>query len=120
MAKGKSEDVNESLEAEIILVNLRRNELVSQLDRPESDNDHVWQEIYGMIDRKLQLVDAEFNRRVAEQYRRLNESIPQISRQFNEVIELYIPDLDTRRAIQLKIEELFDVIKGSWDNPHDA
>lgn len=39
---------------------------------------------------------------------------------FSEVLGLYVPDPDARKAIQAKVAELFGVNKGSWDNPHEA
>jgi hypothetical protein len=104
----------------VILVTVRIQELLGNLDQPGADNDQIWREILSAMDRKVELVDAEFTRRLAEQYSRLNAAIPELLTKFDETLEQYIPDIQTRQAIRTKIEELFDVIKGSWDNPHEA
>jgi translation elongation factor EF-Tu-like GTPase len=109
-----------SLEEDVILVTVRIQELLSKLDQPGEDNDRIWREILMAMDRKVELVDAEFTRRLVEQYRRLNDAIPELLAKFDETLEQYIPDTQTRQAIRAKIEELFDVIKGSWDNPHEV
>ena len=109
-----------SLEEDVILVSVRIQELLGNLDRPGADNDRIWREILSAMDRKVELVDAEFTRRLARQYSRLNDSIPELLAKFDETLEQYVPDSQTRQAIRTKIEELFDVIKGSWDNPHEA
>jgi hypothetical protein len=109
-----------SLEDDVMLVTVRIQELLGNLDQPGADNDQIWREILSAMDRKVELVDAEFTRRLAEQYSRLNAAIPELLTKFDETLEQYIPDIQTRQAIRTKIEELFDVIKGSWDNPHEA
>ncbi len=83
-------------------------------------HDKIWQELYALIDRKVQLVDAEATRQLAEQYRKFQEAMPELMISFNEVLDLYVPEPDARKAIQAKIKELFGVNKGSWDNPYEA
>jgi hypothetical protein len=68
----------------------------------------------------MQLVEIESNRQLSEQYRKFEEAIPELMASFSEVLDLYVPDPDARKAIQAKIVELFGVDKGSWDNPHEA
>ncbi|HJP93078.1 MAG TPA: hypothetical protein VJ875_14060 [Pyrinomonadaceae bacterium] len=48
----------------------------------------------------MELVDAEFTRRLAEQYHRLNDAIPELLAKFDETMEQYIADTQTRQAIE--------------------